>query len=239
MDAADWVDDPGHRHSAQLLQVDLYDEEAAAPVLDDEAFYAACRAVLADGGVMSVNLFGRDASFERSLGRIAEVFGAGTRVQPAARHAKATPWCRLARRGDAGARRAARARRRISTRVLAPGACRRASGCACCGRSHRSPPLPSLHRTPPPHDHDHHTTPRRPPGDTDTLAVPHQVWKGKLDWKLLLGWLRDDKLISAEDSERIVQRFGAGVSSQHALVRLGAAGLMHTGTPACCWTPKR
>jgi general secretion pathway protein E len=76
------------------------------------------------------------------------------------------------------------------------------------------------------------TTPRRAarPGDTDTLAVPHQVWKGKLDWKLLLGWLRDDKLISAEDSERIVQRFGAGVSSQHALVRLGAAGLMHTGT---------
>jgi spermidine synthase len=75
MDAAAWVNDPGHRHSAQLLQVDLYDEEAAAPVLDDVAFYTACREVLADGGVMSVNLFGRDSSFERSLGRIVEVFG--------------------------------------------------------------------------------------------------------------------------------------------------------------------
>ena len=36
------------------------------------------------------------------------------------------------------------------------------------------------------------TPPRRPIGRADTLAVPHQVWKGKLDWRLLLGWLRDD-----------------------------------------------
>ena len=32
----------------------------------------------------------------------------------------------------------------------------------------------------------------------DTLVLPHTPWKGKLDWKLLLGWLRDDKLISAD-----------------------------------------
>jgi general secretion pathway protein E len=63
----------------------------------------------------------------------------------------------------------------------------------------------------------------------DTLAVPHQVWKGRLDWKLLLGWLRDDGLISSEDSERVVRRFGAAVSSLHALVRLGAAGLQRAG----------
>mgnify|MGYP003483281960 CR=1 FL=1 len=24
---------------------------------------------------------------------------------------------------------------------------------------------------------------------TDTLVLPHAPWKGKLDWKLLLGWL--------------------------------------------------
>jgi spermidine synthase len=56
--------------------VDLYDHEAAAPVLDDVAFYAACRALLAPGGVMAVNLFGRDASYERSLAHIVEAFGA-------------------------------------------------------------------------------------------------------------------------------------------------------------------
>ena len=75
-DAARWVADPAHAGTAQVLNVDLYDHEAAAPVLDDEAFYAACRDVLdAHGGVMTVNLFGRDASFERSAERIAGVFG--------------------------------------------------------------------------------------------------------------------------------------------------------------------
>jgi spermidine synthase len=75
MDAGDWVRDARHRHSVQLLHVDLYDHDAAAPVLDDAAFYAACRDVLAEGGVMSVNLFGRDARFERSLAHIVDAFG--------------------------------------------------------------------------------------------------------------------------------------------------------------------
>ena len=83
-DAGRWVADPAHAGCAQALCVDLYDHEAAAPVLDDEAFYAACRRVLAPGGVMSVNLFGRDASFAASAGRIVTAFGAGRvwRVQP-------------------------------------------------------------------------------------------------------------------------------------------------------------
>lgn len=57
------------------LCVDLYDHEAASPVLDDEDFYRACWRVLDDQGVMSVNLFGRDASFDRSAARIAAAFG--------------------------------------------------------------------------------------------------------------------------------------------------------------------
>jgi len=73
-DAADWLAQaaPG---SVRLLHVDLYDQEAAAPVLDDTGFYAACRAVLEEGGVMSVNLFGRHASFRDSIDRIAAAFG--------------------------------------------------------------------------------------------------------------------------------------------------------------------
>jgi spermidine synthase len=62
--------------SATLLHVDLYDHDAAAPVLDDAGFYADCRALLADDGVFSVNLFGRRASFDRSAARIAQAFGA-------------------------------------------------------------------------------------------------------------------------------------------------------------------
>jgi len=73
-DAADWLAqaDPG---SVRLLHVDLYDHEAAAPVLDHVDFYRSCRAVLEDGGVMSVNLFGRHASFRDSIERIAAAFG--------------------------------------------------------------------------------------------------------------------------------------------------------------------
>ena len=64
----------------------------------------------------------------------------------------------------------------------------------------------------------------------DTLAVPHASWQGKLDWKLLLGWLRDDGWITPEDGDLVTRRFGAGSSSQHALVRLGAAGLQRAGS---------
>ncbi len=73
-DAADWLAQAPPA-SVRLLHVDLYDQEAAAPVLDSEPFYAACRAVLEEGGVMSVNLFGRHASFHDSITRIAAAFG--------------------------------------------------------------------------------------------------------------------------------------------------------------------
>jgi len=74
-DAARWVAEAVHLQSVDVLCVDLYDHEAAAPVLDDEDFYAACHGVLAPGGLMTVNLFGRKSSFERSSARIAGAFG--------------------------------------------------------------------------------------------------------------------------------------------------------------------
>jgi spermidine synthase len=65
-----------HRHgTVDALQVDLYDHEAAAPVLDSEEFYADCRRLLTDDGCMTVNLFGRSSSFSRSLEKIAAAFG--------------------------------------------------------------------------------------------------------------------------------------------------------------------
>ncbi len=53
--------------------------------------------------------------------------------------------------------------------------------------------------------------------------------KGRLEWPLLLGWLRDDGWIGPEDAERVTARFRAGASSLHALVRLGGAGLVRQG----------
>jgi len=77
MDAAAYVADPSRHESAQVLCVDLYDHEAASPVLDSAQFYRECHDLLAPSGVMSVNLFGRDASFAVSAERIAAAFGAG------------------------------------------------------------------------------------------------------------------------------------------------------------------
>ncbi|MEO7128776.1 MAG: spermidine synthase, partial [Rhodoferax sp.] len=51
-----------HWHgTVDALQVDLYDHEAAAPVLDSEDFYADCRRLLTEDGCMTVNLFGRSS----------------------------------------------------------------------------------------------------------------------------------------------------------------------------------
>lgn len=74
-DAGTWIARSEHAGSIDVLHVDLYDHEAAAPVLDSEAFYAHCHAALAPGGVMAVNLFGRLSSFEHSAQRIVQAFG--------------------------------------------------------------------------------------------------------------------------------------------------------------------
>lgn len=78
MNAAAFAADPRRRGSADVLAVDLYDHEAASPVLDSAEFYRDCFALLAEGGVMTVNLFGRDASFEASAARIGAAFGAAS-----------------------------------------------------------------------------------------------------------------------------------------------------------------
>ncbi|WP_309905014.1 spermidine synthase [Variovorax soli] len=74
-DAQTEIRKPAWLGSVDALQVDLYDHEAAAPVLDSEDFYADCRRLLTEGGCMTVNLFGRSSSYERSLDKIAAAFG--------------------------------------------------------------------------------------------------------------------------------------------------------------------
>jgi spermidine synthase len=75
MDARHFVADPARAGSVDVLSVDLYDHEAASPVLDSAEFYRHCQSLLGAGGVMTANLFGRDASFETSTRRIVAAFG--------------------------------------------------------------------------------------------------------------------------------------------------------------------
>ena len=74
-DAAQEIRNPRWWSTIDALQVDLYDHEAAAPVLDSEAFYADCRRLLTEDGCMTVNLFGRSSSYQRSVDKMAAVFG--------------------------------------------------------------------------------------------------------------------------------------------------------------------
>jgi spermidine synthase len=75
-DAAEVVAHEHWRGQVDALQVDLYDHEAAAPVLDTQAFYADCRRLLTEDGCMTVNLFGRSSSYGQSLEKIIGAFGA-------------------------------------------------------------------------------------------------------------------------------------------------------------------
>jgi spermidine synthase len=74
-DAAEQIQLPRWIGAVDALQVDLYDEEAAAPVLDSVEFYAHCRDTLTEEGCMTVNLFGRTSSYQKSVDKMAAAFG--------------------------------------------------------------------------------------------------------------------------------------------------------------------
>jgi spermidine synthase len=74
-DAALAVLDSTLHGTVDALQVDLYDHEAASPVLDSAEFYADCRRLLTEEGAMTVNLFGRSSSYAASVAHMTEAFG--------------------------------------------------------------------------------------------------------------------------------------------------------------------
>lgn len=83
-DAASWVVRASNRSSAGVLMVDLYDSEAQGPVCDSLQFYRHCERVLESPGILSVNLFGHHASYERNLDRLAKAFGSRLLIMPQA-----------------------------------------------------------------------------------------------------------------------------------------------------------
>jgi spermidine synthase len=77
MNALHYVLDPANHGTVDVLQVDLYDEEARGPVLDTPEFYQACVDCLAPGGIMTTNVFGDDfANYDKNLLAIDQVFDA-------------------------------------------------------------------------------------------------------------------------------------------------------------------
>jgi spermidine synthase len=76
MNAMDWVSDPAQHNTVDVLQVDLYDEEARGPVLNSPEFYQACADCLTADGIMTTNVFGEISHYDRNLSAMSEVFDA-------------------------------------------------------------------------------------------------------------------------------------------------------------------
>ena len=54
--------------------------------------------------------------------------------------------------------------------------------------------------------------------------------RGPLEWRLLLNWLGEDGILTPQDIDTVMQRFAAGTSAQHPLVRLASLGLKRADT---------
>lgn len=76
MDALDFVMDPANHGTVDVLQVDLYDEEARGPVLDTPEFYQACADCLGPNGVMTANVFGDFMNYDKNLQAMETAFDA-------------------------------------------------------------------------------------------------------------------------------------------------------------------
>ena len=76
MDAMDFVCDRANHGTVDVLQVDLYDEEARGPVLDSPEFYQACHDCLSENGIMTTNVFGDFINYDKNLQNMELVFDA-------------------------------------------------------------------------------------------------------------------------------------------------------------------
>jgi spermidine synthase len=76
MNALDFVMDPTNHGTVDVLQVDLYDEEARGPVLDTPEFYQACADCLGPDGVMTANVFGDFINYDKNLHAMEQAFDA-------------------------------------------------------------------------------------------------------------------------------------------------------------------
>ncbi len=67
-----------------------------------------------------------------------------------------------------------------------------------------------------------------------TAAAHHKrrakTHQGPLDWVMLVAWLTEDGVLTDQDAQLVKQRFAAGTSSQHPLVRLAGLGLKRADT---------
>jgi|SRR5690625_1488083 len=75
-DAEDYVAHPDNQGRHDILQVDLYDAQAAEPACGSQEFYRGCAAVLGEHGLMTVNLLCEFPGHHDHFRRMNQVFEA-------------------------------------------------------------------------------------------------------------------------------------------------------------------
>lgn len=73
-DAFDYIESKKNGNEIDVIQVDLYDENATAPVFDSSEFYKSCADALTADGMMTVNIFGDESNRTKSIQAISESF---------------------------------------------------------------------------------------------------------------------------------------------------------------------
>jgi spermidine synthase len=76
MDALKFVMDSANHNTADILQLDLYDDSTRGPVLDSPDFYEACAQCLTPDGIMTANLFCDYADYGKNLEIMSRFFEA-------------------------------------------------------------------------------------------------------------------------------------------------------------------
>ena len=73
-DARNYIEAKKYRNEIDILQIDLYDEQAATPLFDTREFYKSCADALSAEGIMVMNIFGTESNCARSIEALQESF---------------------------------------------------------------------------------------------------------------------------------------------------------------------
>lgn len=66
-DAGTYIETMKYRNEIDILQIDLYDEQAAAPLFDTLEFYRSCADALTSDGILTINIFGNKSNRSKSI----------------------------------------------------------------------------------------------------------------------------------------------------------------------------
>jgi len=72
----DYIASQKGKQSIDILQVDLYDENAQAPVFDSVEFFQQCADAMSDQGMLTINVFGDQSNRGQTIANLQASFDA-------------------------------------------------------------------------------------------------------------------------------------------------------------------